>query len=223
MHHYCFPLKRVVALVIQVCEALVYTHKHGIIHQDIKPDNIMLLESGDTKLLDFGIAQIKGEQQRHIPGFSPLVGTPAYMAPERLRGKQGSVQTDIYSVGIMFYELLYGRTPFEDLDGFDFIGEHISHDPPDILQFNPTLAPTLATLVMRMIRRETDKRYASFENVLHDLQHVEDVLPMAYIPDAPKLGGRYRQAIAIALVILFIFILLILFGILAQSVHHVVR
>ncbi len=217
------PVDKIIAVMIQVCDALLYAHKHGIIHQDIKPDNIMLLEDGDIKVLDFGIAQIEGEQRRHLPGFSPLVGTPAYMAPERLRGKHGSVQTDIYAVGVVLYELLCGRTPFEEQDGFGFIGEHISHDPSDILQLNPTLSPALATLVMHTIRRDTDKRYGSLEGVLYDLQHIEDVTPVAYSPDAPKLGGRYRQVIAISLVILFIFILLILFGILAQSVHHVVH
>lgn len=217
------PVDMSIAMMVQVCEALIYAHKHGIIHQDIKPDNIMLLEDGNVKVLDFGIAQIEGEKRRHLPGLTQLVGTPAYMAPERLRGKQGSIQTDIYAVGVVLFELFCGRTPFEEQDGFGFIGEHISHDPPDILQLNPTLSPVLATLVMGTIRRDTDKRYNSLENLLFDLQHVEDITPVAYIPDKPKFGGRYRQVIAISLVILSIFILLILFGILAQSIHHVVR
>ncbi|GAC1466649.1 MAG: hypothetical protein PVS3B3_28360 [Ktedonobacteraceae bacterium] len=210
----------VVVFMIQVCEALVYAHEHGVIHQDIKPDNIMLLENREAKVLDFGIAQIEGEYQRHLRGFSPLVGTPNYMAPERLQGKRGSVSTDIYAVGIVLYELLCGRTPFEEQDGFAFVGEHISHDPPDILHFNPVLSPTLATIVMHAIRRDSNKRYEHVQDVLYDLHHKEDITPIAYVPDAPKLGGRYRNVLSIVLVILFLFILLILFGFLAQSIHH---
>ncbi len=217
------PIDDIVALLTQVCEALVYAHNHGVIHQDIKPDNIMVLENGEVKVLDFGIAQFKTERKSIFPGFSPLVGTPDYMAPERLQGKLGSERTDIYAVGIVLYELLCGRTPYQEQDGFALVGEHISHDPPDILVFNPSLSPRLATIVMRAVRRDPDKRYEHMEDLLYDLQHVENMTPTAYVPDAPEFGGRYRQIIFIALFILVLIIVLILFGVFAQFVHHAVR
>lgn len=217
------PPDECIAFLVQVCEALQYAHIHGVIHQDIKPDNIMLLENGEVKVLDFGIAHLEAERQMSLPGFSPIVGTPAYMAPERLQGKRGSVSTDIYAVGVILYELLCGRTPFEEQDGFAFVGEHISHDPPEVRCFNPTLSPKLSTIVMHTIRRDPDKRYEHMEDVLYDLRHREDITPVAYVPDAPKLGGRYRQVLALALVILLIFLLLIFFGFLAQSVHHIAQ
>ncbi len=217
------PPDDVVALLVQVCEALIYAHNHGIIHQDMKPDNIMVLENGEVKVLDFGIAQIKGERKSVIPGFSPLIGTPDYMAPERLQGKRGSVRTDIYAVGVVLYELLCGRTPFQEQDGFAFVGEHISHDPPDILDFNPSLSPMLATIVMRAIRHDADKRYEHMEDMLYDLQHISTVTPLPYVPDAPRFGGRYRQVILLSLLIVVLMIMLILFGVLAQFVHHIVR
>jgi serine/threonine-protein kinase len=217
------PPDEVVAILIQVCEALIYAHKHEVIHQDMKPDNIMLLENGEVRVFDFGIAQMIGERKSFLPGFSPLVGTPNYMAPERLQGKPGSVRTDIYAVGVVLYELLCGRTPFREQDGFTFVGESISHDPPDILDFNSSLSPNLATLVMCAIRRDGAKRYKSLEDMLYDLHHVQDVKPLPYVPDAPRFGGRYRQVIALSLLIFVLILILILFGILAQSVHHTIR
>lgn len=217
------PPDEVVALLIQVCDALMYAHKHGVIHQDIKPDNIMLLDNGEVKVLDFGIAQLEGERKSLFSGFSPLIGTPDYMAPERLQGKRGSVRTDIYAVGVILYELLCGRTPFQEQDGFAFVGEHISHDPPDILDFNPSLSLMLATLVMRAIRRDANKRYEHMEDMLYDLQHVSSVTPLLYVPDAPTFGGRYRQVMLLSLLIIVLILLLVLFGVLAQLVHHTVR
>jgi eukaryotic-like serine/threonine-protein kinase len=222
-HHYMKSPDECIAILEQVCEALIYAHKHGVIHHDMKPDNIMLLENGEVKVFDFGIAQFEGERHWSLPGFSPLIGTPDYMAPERLLGKRGSVSTDIYAVGVILYELLCGRTPFVEQDGFSFVGEHISHDPPDILRFNPTLSPTLATIVMRAIRRDAEKRYQRLEDMLYDLRHSEDVAPVVYVTSAPKRGGRYRQVLTLALIILLVVLLLFLFGFLAQTFHHAVR
>jgi serine/threonine-protein kinase len=218
------PQAEVLPILMQVCEALAYVHAHGVIHRDIKPENILLLESGQVKLLDFGIALLV-KKERRFPwrGHSSLVGTPDYMAPERWRGEAGSVQSDIYAVGVVLYELLCGRTPFQETDGFAIISQHISHDPPDILHFNPTLSASLATVVMRAIRRDPKKRYASMQELLNDLCHLDRVVPVDYLPDPPLPGGRYRQALLIALLVFVICLGLIAFGILAQFAHHAVR
>lgn len=223
MHKYVpelLPQEQAMQIMSQVCSALAYVHEQGVIHQDIKPDNIFLLEDGEIKLLDFGIAQI-GKGKRQWGGFSTLIGTPDYMAPERLEGKAGTVRSDVYAVGVMLYELLCGRTPFQETDGFALVSEHISHDPLDILSHNPTLSPALTTVVMRAIRRDPDKRYASVQELQHDLCHLDQVRPLAYVPDPPRVGGRYRQIVYIALIILAICLLLVALGVLAQIVHHV--
>jgi serine/threonine-protein kinase len=217
------PLSEVLRIISQVCETLVYVHEQGVIHRDIKPDNIMLLDNGEIKLFDFGIALLKGESHTRWRRDSSLIGTPDYMAPERLWGEPGSVQADIYAVGVVLYELLCGRTPFEEHDGFELITRHISHDPPDILEFNPALQPALATVVMRAVRRDPDRRYASMQDLLHDLGHLDEVTPISYIPDPPRIGGRYRQVIRIALIVLVICLAIIALGVLAQYVHHAVR
>jgi serine/threonine protein kinase len=217
------PTTEVMRILLHVCEALTYAHEHGVIHRDIKPENIMLLENGEVRLLDFGIAILEGERRARWKGFSSPVGTPDYMAPELWSGTPGSVQSDIYAVGVVLYELLCGRTPFEEHDGFALITRHISHDPPEILEFNPDLSPTLATVAMRAVRRDPGKRYASMQDLVHDLGHLDEVMAVNYIPDPPKIGGRYRQVIRIALIVLVVCLAIIAFGMFAQFAHHVVH
>jgi len=208
---------------IQVCSALAYAHEHRVIHRDIKPENMMLLENGEVKIFDFGIALLEGERNRAWRGFSSPIGTPDYMAPERLLGESGDVRSDIYAVGVVLYELLCGRPPFEEDDGFALITTHISHDPPGILERNPTLPPALATVVMRAIRRDPDKRYASMRDLHYDLCHLEEAGPVDYHPDPPRLGGRYRQVIRLAFIILVVLLGIIAFGIIAQAIHGFAR
>jgi eukaryotic-like serine/threonine-protein kinase len=151
------------------------------------------------------------------------IGTPDYMAPERLLGAHGDRRVDIYAVGVVLYELLCGRTPFEEKDGFAIITRHISHDPPSILMFNPILSPALATVVMRAIRRDPEKRYACIQDLLYDLQHLDNVTMVNYIAEPPRIGGRYRQAIRIALIVLIVCLCIVAFGEFAQFAHHLVR
>jgi len=216
-------IEEVLRIILQVGETVASLHEQGVIHQDIKPENIMVMDTGEIKLLDLGIAQWKDKQHVSWHGFSSLVGTPDYMAPERLEGQPGTICSDIYAVGMVLYELLCGRTPFEETDGFALVSEHISHDPPIILQFNPTLSPTLTTVVMRAIRRDPEKRYVSMDDLLNDLRHLDKVIPVDYLPCPPKLGGRYRQVIRVALIVMIIFLALITFGVLVQLIHPTAR
>ncbi len=217
------PPAEVRCILLQVCEALLYVHENGVTHRDIKPENILLLRSDDVKLLDFGIALLEGEQRGIWQGFSSPIGTPDYMAPERLRGRDGDARADIYAVGVVLYELLCGRTPFEEHDGFPLVTRHTSHDPPGILGRNPSVSPALATLVMRAIRRDPARRYACMRDLLNDLQYLDTVTPVDYVPDRPKLGGRYRQAIRVALIVLAVCLVIIAFGFFAQVMHSFVR
>ncbi len=217
------PTGEVLCILIQVCIAMAYAHEHGVIHRDIKPENIMLLESDGIKIFDFGIALLEGERNSTWRGFSSPIGTPDYMAPERLLGARGDVLADIYAVGVVLYELLCGRTPFEEKDGFALITRHVSHDPPDIVQFNALLSPALATVVMRAIRRDPEKRYACIQDLLYDLQHLDHVTAVTYMADPPRIGGGYLQAIRIALIVLIVCLCIVAFGVLAQFAHHLVR
>ncbi len=213
---------RVIQLIISICEALAYAHTRGVIHRDIKPENIIVMNTGEVKIIDFGIALLQAKQgriRRFLP--APLIGTPNYMAPELFWGKRGSPQTDIYAVGIILYELLCGQIPFQRKDEFTYMNPQMAYDPPSILSVNPDLCPALATVVMRTIRRNPQKRYAQMQDLLHDLTHLDKVIPVEYSPDPPQTGGKYRQLIAFGLVTLLIFLFLISFGFLAQFAHSV--
>ncbi len=217
------PPEEATRIIIQVCEALAYAHERGVFHRDIKPENIMILESGEIKIIDFGVALLEGSRRVTWRGLSGTVGTPDYMAPEQLRGERGTASSDIYAVGAMFYEMLCGRPPFVGENVFAVMNQHVSQDPPSILQFNPTLSPALATVVMRTIRRDPDKRYKSINDLLNDLRHLDEVTPVQYKPDTPQTPVMRQRVIMITLLIISISLAIIAFGFLLQYVHHVVH
>ena len=217
------PPEEATRIIIQVCEALAYAHEHGVFHRDIKPENIMILDSGNIKIIDFGIALLEGARRVTWRGLSSTVGTPDYMAPEQLRGERGTASSDIYAVGAMFYEMLCGRPPFVGENVFAIMNQHVSQDPPSILQFNSTLSPALATVVMHAIRRDPDKRYKSINDMLFDLHHLEKVIPVEYKPDTPRAHIMRQRVILVTLVIISICLASIALGFLVQYLHYVIR
>ena len=217
------PTDEALRITIQICDALAYCHEHGVFHRDIKPENIMLLDDGNIKIIDFGVALLEGARRVTWRGLSGTVGTPDYMSPEQLRGERGTASSDIYSVGAMLYELLTGHVPFEGENVFAVMNQHVTQDPPSILQFNPNISPALATVVMRAIRRDQEKRYHSMKEMLYDLLHLDEVTPVLYTPETSNFGKRYQRVIVLTLVIIAICLTIIAFGILAQLAHHTVR
>src|SRR5229473_5592309 len=216
------PQAEAIRLTMQTCDALAYCHEHGVFHRDIKPENIMIQDDGSIKIIDFGVALLEGARRVTWRGLSGTVGTPDYMAPEQLQGERGTASSDVYAVGAMFYEMLCGRPPFEGENVFAVMNQHVSQDPPSILQFNPSLSPALATVVMRTIRRDPDKRYKSMKDLLHDLRNLDQVVPVHYKPDAPRAHIR-RQVITAILVTISICLAIIAFGFLVQYLHHLAR
>jgi len=213
------PTDEALRITTQICEALIYCHEHGIYHRDIKPENIMLEKDGNVKIIDFGVALLEGARRVTWRGLSGTVGTPDYMSPEQLKGERGMASSDVYAVGIVLYELLCGRTPFDGENVFAVMNQHVSQDPPSILTYNPQLSPELATVVMRAIRRDRDKRYKSVRDLLDDLQHLKEVKPVHYEPDAPQLNRTGRTVITATLIIIAIFLAIIIFGLLIQHLH----
>jgi serine/threonine-protein kinase len=203
----------------QICDAVAYCHEHGVYHRDLKPENIMLQPDGNVKIIDFGIALLEGARRVTWRGLSGTVGTPDYMSPEQLRGERGTASSDVYAVGMMLYEMLCGRTPFDGENVFAIMNQHVSHDPPSILECKPDLSPALATVVMHAIRRDREKRYRSINELSMDLQHLGEIKPVPYQPEKPQINRTGRTAITATLIIIAIFLAIIAFGILAQSLH----
>ncbi len=215
------PVGEAIRITLQICDALAYCHEQGIFHRDIKPENIMVQEDGNIKIIDFGIALLEGARRVTWRGLSETVGTPDYMSPEQLKGERGMASSDIYAVGVMLYEMLCGHTPFEGENIFAIMNQHVSQDPPSILLMNPQLSPALATVVMRAIRRDPDKRYKSMSDLLYDLRNLEEVKPVPYVPETPRLNQSGRTAILATLIIIAIFLLIGVLGFLAQYMHSV--
>jgi serine/threonine protein kinase len=214
------PVTEAIRITLQICDALKYCHEHGVFHRDMKPENVMVQENGDIKIIDFGIALLEGARRVTWRGLSGTMGTPDYMSPEQLKGERGTAASDIYAVGVMLYEMLCGRTPFEGENIFAIMNQHVSQDPPSILECNPNLSPELATVVMHAIRRDHDKRYKAIQDFYHDLQNLEEVKPEPYKPEAPRLNQTGRTAITATLIIIAIFAGIIALGFLLQFLHN---
>lgn len=213
------PLEEALRIADQVCDALLYCHERGVYHRDIKPENIMLQADGSVKIIDFGVALLQGARRVTWRGLSRTVGTPDYMSPEQLRGERGLASSDIYAVGVILYEMLCGRTPFEGENVFAIMNQHVSQDPPSILTYQPHLSPALVTVVMRAVRRDPEKRYKTMHSLLTDLRNLEDVKPVPYQPDTPLINRTGRTIITVTLIVIAICLVIIAFGFLAQSLH----
>jgi serine/threonine-protein kinase len=217
------PTEEALRITLQICDALAYCHEHGVFHRDIKPENIMIQEDGSVKIIDFGIALLEGARRVTWRGLSSTVGTPDYMSPEQLKGERGTAAADIYAVGIMLYEMLCGHTPFDGENVFAVMNQHVSQDPPSLLDCNPRVQPALATVVMKAIRRDTDKRYSSMRDMLHDLQNLQDVKPVRYTPETAESSNWVQQVKWAVLIIICLSLVIIALGFLAQFAHHAVR
>ena len=122
------PTDRAVKITLGICDALDYMHKRGIVHRDLKPENVMVGEDDQIKLIDFGIAMKEEARRLTFVNVSSLLGTPDYISPEQVKGARGDQRSDIYAVGIMLYEMLTGRVPFEGPNPLAVMNERVLND-----------------------------------------------------------------------------------------------
>jgi len=159
----------------QVCQGLEAAHAQGVVHRDIKPQNTLILpESGELKLMDFGIArvsEVKGEQGG-LTSAGTVLGTPDYMAPEQAQGRPADFRSDIYSLGVVFFEIFCGRLPFAGDTVMATVLEHIQTPPPAPRQINPGVPGELEALILRCLRKEPSARYQGVSEILEDLATV---------------------------------------------------
>ncbi|MBZ5625267.1 MAG: protein kinase, partial [Acidobacteriia bacterium] len=162
-----------VGIMTQVAEGLAYAHSKGIVHRDVKPENIMLLPDDSVKIMDFGIA-LAPDRHTVMTETGGIIGTPPYFAPEQLEGYKANEQTDIFSLGDVYYELLTGQHPFERFkhDWKALQMAILSFDPPAVSQMAAGCPEALELLVHRMIAKEREFRYGTFEELLLDSKAV---------------------------------------------------
>jgi serine/threonine-protein kinase len=162
------PLALKVGYIVRICQALEYAHKNRVVHRDIKPGNIMVNSEGVVKVVDFGIARLVDFSRTHT---NMMIGTPAYMAPELFRKKKADERTDIWAVGITFYELLCYHRPFTG-DGYDILRAIMEDEYPPIASAVPDCGSEVESIVQRMLQKQSADRYQSMEDVLQDLEPV---------------------------------------------------
>ncbi len=156
------PEKDAIKLASHICEALAYMHEQGVVHRDLKPQNIMLCNDGTIRIMDFGIAKAEGRRMT-FAGFTPAVGTPDYMAPEQVKGKRGDERTDIYSLGAMLYEMVVGVTPFqcETDNPLVIMNARVDCDPLAPRKRNPKVSPQIEEIILHAMERDPRRRYQS--------------------------------------------------------------
>ncbi len=162
-------IKRIVEILFQCAKALDYANRRGVIHRDIKATNILLTADGQVKICDFGIAQFSASDQTQVMG---LLGSPRYMSPEQAREEDVTGQTDIYSLGVVAYELLTGTAPFAANGLSKLINQILHEDPTPVGDLRPDVPEQLARIVAKAMAKQLDTRYQSGQEMAADLASV---------------------------------------------------
>jgi serine/threonine protein kinase len=155
-------------VTLQICEALAYIHGHGLIHRDLKPSNIMVDEDRLVRLMDFGLAKFIADDAA-VTADGRLVGTFRYMAPEQILGETLDARADLYSLGVILYELLAGRPPFDAKTPYELWQKVLETEPAPMSTINARGDKTLSRVAHRLIRKEPDDRFQTAEEIFEAL------------------------------------------------------
>jgi serine/threonine protein kinase/Flp pilus assembly protein TadD len=182
---------RSVSIAKQVCEGLAEAHHLGVVHRDLKPQNIMVDEDGNARIMDFGIARsLRG---KGITGAGVMIGTPEYMSPEQVEGKEVDERTDVYSLGVILFEMVTGHVPFEGDTPFTIGVKHKSERPRNPRELNTQLPEDLSRVILRCLEKDKANRYQAAEELRTDLEKVEQGLPTTERVVAPKRSFTSRE------------------------------
>jgi Tol biopolymer transport system component/predicted Ser/Thr protein kinase len=205
-------LDRLLALMTQIVDAVVAAHRHGIVHRDLKPRNVMVLDGDRVKVLDFGLAKLHDAPDaanlptRELTGEGRIVGTVAYMSPEQAEGKPVDERSDIFSLGIIFYELATGERPFTGETSLSVLSSILRDAPRAITEINPGLPRDVWRIVRHCLAKDPDKRYQSAKELRNDLDDLAQSISSGELTPAMPLARPQHPAwwafasIAVALV-----------------------
>lgn len=186
-------------IALQVGEALRAAHRKDIVHQDLKPQNIMIDPGGRVLVTDFGLAMLRSAGESGEP--AGIIGTPLYFSPEQARGAPADPRSDIYSFGVVLYEMLTGREPFQAATAHELARKHLSETPAPPSRLNPSVPVALEKIVLKCLAKNREDRYQSFEELLDDLKKME---PSARYRPSRRLGGRLLWLVPLSLALLFL-------------------
>lgn len=184
------PWAEAARIGVDVLHALDHAHALGVIHRDLKPGNLMLEASGRTVVMDFGIARVLARARQTRSGN--LVGTMEYIAPELIKGQDADARSDLYSLGVVLYELATGRLPFEANTDYELMRAHAELEPPPPERICPDLPPEFSTVVLRALAKTPDQRYASAREFLAALAKAGAIAPNVMLPD---IEPAYRRVL----------------------------
>src|SRR6201984_599852 len=182
-----FPLPRTLRILDQTCTALQFAHERNVVHRDIKPANLMLTADDTVKITDFGTAKILqfGSTQQ----TSHVMGTPSYMSPEQVKGRAVDGRSDIFSLGVMLYEMVTGEKPFPGQNITTVIYKIVNEEPVPPRQIDASIHPGISTVVMKALAKEPEARYQSCREMLEDLRNYRSVATGANADQTVVLGG----------------------------------
>ena len=183
-----FPVSRILRILEQTCGALQFAHERNIVHRDIKPANLMLTADDTVKVTDFGTAKIL--QFGTVQQTTHVMGTPSYMSPEQVKGRPIDGRTDIFSLGVVLYEMLTGEKPFPGQSITTVIYKIVNEEPIPPRQLNPSIHPGLNEIVMRALTKDPDARYLSCREMLEDLRNYRALGGNDRNPDATLVSPR---------------------------------
>lgn len=193
--HRRLPVQRAVEIAVSLSDVVAYCHAHRVYHRDLKPENV-LVDDGRVKIIDFGIALLDGAPRVTWRGFSGLVGTPEYMAPEQIRGERGGPQTDVYALGLIMYEMLAGRPPYRSPNPLSTMYQHLNMSPEPLRDVRDDVPPPIAAIIARAMRRRMEERFPTAAELGEALRHPETVdVNILRLPD-PPLGVPLRESLA---------------------------
>ena len=164
-HDALLPVQRIVEITYKCARALEYASNQGVIHRDIKPANILLAGESDIKISDFGAALTQSADTTQVSG----IGSPAYMSPEQVKEQHLTYQTDIFSLGVVMYQMLTGQLPFHGANNYNIIYQIINVDPPPPIEVRPDVPPRIDAIVTRALQKDTERRYQTWDEFARDL------------------------------------------------------
>ncbi|MCI4673990.1 Stk1 family PASTA domain-containing Ser/Thr kinase [Candidatus Mycolicibacterium alkanivorans] len=176
------PPRRAIEIIADACQALNFSHQHGIIHRDVKPANIMISKTGAVKVMDFGIARALADGGVSVTQTAAVIGTAQYLSPEQARGESVDARSDVYSLGCVLYEILTGQPPFIGDSPVAVAYQHVREDPVPPSQKHPGISPELDAVVLKALAKNPDNRYQTAAEMRSDLVRVHN----GEAPEAPK-------------------------------------
>lgn len=182
-------LTQVVGIALQLANALAAAHAHGVVHRDLKPENVITTSAGVVKVLDFGIACVEDRTSPHLTEFGTILGTPAYMAPEQARGLNVDFRTDLFSFGVLVYEMASGSNPFDAGTVTATIVRILELDPLPLSDVCQLPSPHLDRIVAKCLRKHPFERYESTQELVSDLEHLSSELAA----DDDHASSRHRH------------------------------